>query len=269
MKPKHVMQPNDRFGRLTFKELLPGSRNGAKYGVFACDCGAVKEMGISNVALGKSKSCGCLAAKVTGDRARTHGLSKTPEYEVWARMITRCTNPKASRYDRYGGRGITVCERWRQSFENFLADMGKLPPGMTIERKDVNGNYEPGNCRWATKREQHWNKSTSLFVEYQGQRKCVAEWCEQLGIPYSTFIQRLRRGIPLEHVFDTSDDGFWKKTIVVDGVSKMTTEWMRDAGIPISSFYHFRRKGLTEEEIVRKYLARKQPYSQTDNKEAA
>lgn len=257
MKPKHVMQPNDRFGHLTFKAMVPGLRRRARYGVFVCDCGAEKEMCISNVALGKSTSCGCFAYAATGDRARTHGLSKTPEYAVWARMITRCTNPRASRYDRYGGRGISVCERWR-TFENFLADMGKRPAGMTIEREDVDGNYEPGNCRWATKREQHWNKSTSNFVEYNGERRCVAEWCERTGIPYTTFIQRLRRGLPLDEVFDTREDGFNKKTIVVDGISKLTTEWMREAGIPISSFYHFRRKGLSEEEIVRKYLNRKE-----------
>jgi len=257
VKPKHVMQPNDRFGRLTFKEEIAERRSNTRYGIFACDCGVTKEISIPNVAAGKSKSCGCLAFEATGDRARTHGLSKTPEYAVWARMITRCTNPKASRYARYGGRGIAVCERWRHSFENFLADMGEKPPGMTIERDDVNGNYEPGNCRWATKREQHWNKSTSNIVEYRGERKCVAEWCDQYGIPYTTFIQRLRRGLPLDEVFETNPDGFWKKSIVVDGVSKITTEWMRDAGIPISSFYHFRRKGLSEEEIVRKYLAKK------------
>jgi hypothetical protein len=136
--------------------------------------------------------------------------------------------------------------------------MGPRPSANhSIERDDVNGNYEPSNCRWATKQEQHWNKSTSLFVDYRGERKCVAEWCDQFGIPYTTFIQRLRRGLPLDEVFNTSADGFYRKSIVVDGVSKITTEWMRDASIPISSFYHFRRKGLSEEEIVRKYLAKK------------
>lgn len=256
MGKKHVMQPNDRFGRLTFKEMCPGLRGGARCGVFVCDCGAEKEMLISNVALGKSKSCGCLSIETTADRARTHGMTGTPEYRTWNNMWNRCTNPITSRYERYGGRGITVCARWL-SFENFLEDMGSRPSAKhSIERGDVNGNYEPGNCRWATKKEQSRNTSTNLFVEYQGERKCVAEWCEQIGIPYSTFIQRLRRGIPLEQVFDTSEDGFSKKSIVVDGVSKLTTEWMRDAGIPISSFYHFRRKGLSDVEIVKKYLDR-------------
>lgn len=255
---KYFMQPDERYARLRFKEAVPGLRGHARYGVFVCDCGTVKEISIPNVALGKTRSCGCLAEETKRDRSKTHGLSRTPEYPVWARMITRCTNPKASRYANYGGRGIVVCERWR-SFENFYADMGCKPSAdHSIERIDVDGNYEPHNVRWATKREQHWNKSTSLFVEYQGQRKCVAEWSEITGIPYATFIQRLRRGLPLEQVFNASPDGFWKKSIVVDGVSKLTTEWMRDAGIPISSFYHFRRKGLNEEEIVRKYLAKKE-----------
>lgn len=254
---KYVMQPNDRFGRLTFKEVLPALRGGTRYGVFVCDCGAVKEMSIPNVAMGKSISCGCFAREATGDRARTHGMTGTPEYRSWRAMWNRCTNEKLERYPRYGGRGIRVCDRWK-SFENFYADMGPRPSAKhSLERDEVDGNYEPGNCRWATTKEQSRNTSTNLFVKYRGERKCVADWCEQLGIPYSTFIQRLRRGIPLEQVFETNPDGFWKKSIVVDGVSKITTEWMRDAGIPISSFYHFRRKGLTEEEIVRKYLAKK------------
>lgn len=266
---KHVMQPNERFGRLTFQEMRPGLRNGARYGVFRCDCGVLKEMSISNVALGKSKSCGCLADEVRGDHNRTHGMTGSPEYRTWNSMWARCTNPLIERYPRYGGRGITVCDRWK-SFENFYEDMGPRPSlNHSIERDDVDGNYEPGNCRWATKKEQGRNTSTNLFVEYRGERKCVAQWCEETGIPYATFIQRLRRGLPLDQVFETSPDGFWKKSIVVDGISKITTEWMRDADIPISSFYHFRRKGLSEEEIVRKYLARKQPYSQTKDKEAA
>ncbi|WP_138110666.1 hypothetical protein [Burkholderia gladioli] len=256
MKPKHVMQPNERFGKLTFKEMVLAGKSGARYAVFVCDCGNEKEMSVSNVVLGKSKSCGCLAVKTTGDRARTHGMTGTPEYRTWKSMWARCTNPTLDRYPRYGGRGITVCDRW-ESFEKFYEDMGPRPSlNHSIERDDVDGNYEPGNCRWATKREQSWNTSANLFVEYKGERKCVAEWCYQTGIPYSRFIQRLRRGLPIEDVFDTSKDGFARKSIVVDGISKITTQWMRDAGIPISSFYHFRRKGLSEEEIVRKYLAR-------------
>lgn len=253
---KHAPQPGDRFGRLVFKESVEIRKRGTRYGIFVCDCGTEKEISIPNVATGKSRSCGCLAVEVTGDRARTHGMTGTPEYRTWNNMWNRCTNPVTSRYERYGGRGITVCDRWC-SFENFIEDMGPRPSPMhSIERDDVNGNYEPGNCRWATRKEQHWNKSTSHFVEYRGEKKCVAEWCEQLGIPYSTFIQRIRNGMPLEKVFDMREGGFTKKAIVVDGVSKLTTEWMRDVGIPISSFYHFRRKGLSDEEIVKKYLNR-------------
>ncbi|TCG09338.1 hypothetical protein BZM27_05925 [Paraburkholderia steynii] len=187
---------------------------------------------------------------------------------MWQDMWQRCTNPKTDRYPNYGGRGISVCERWK-SFENFFADMGQRPEGTSIERKETNGNYEPSNCRWATPKEQGRNRTNNRFIEYNGERKCVSEWSEQFGIPHSTINNRLRLGLSLDQVFDASADGFKKKSIVVDGVSKCTNEWMRDAGIPISSFYHFRRKGLTEEEIVRKYLARKQPYSQTNNEEAA
>lgn len=255
MVKTHVMQPNDRFGRLTFKSEIEVRKWGAKHGIFVCDCGVEKELALSHVATGKTKSCGCLKAEAAGNRLRTHGMHRSPEYTAWQGMWRRCTDPKVERYPNYGGRGISVCDRWK-SFENFYADMGDRPEGMSIERKETNGNYEPGNCRWATSKEQGRNRTTNRVIEYNGERKCVSEWCEQLGIPISTFTHRLRRGMPLEQVFDTREDGFQKKRIVVDGVSKCTNEWMRDAGIPLSSFYHFRRKGLTDEQIVRKYLAR-------------
>jgi hypothetical protein len=109
-------------------------------------------------------------------------------------MIERCRNPKVAFFKHYGGRGISVCERW-QTFENFYADMGPMPTARhTVERKDTNGNYEPSNCRWATRREQARNTRTNRRVTFDGKTLCVAEWAEQTGLPAHTIAERLRAG---------------------------------------------------------------------------
>lgn len=109
-------------------------------------------------------------------------------------MIARCCNPKSQVYENYGGRGITVCERWLESFENFFADMGVCPTGLSIDRIDNDGPYSPENCRWATDKEQGRNKRTCRFLEMNGERLPLSEWAERLGIPENTIRNRLRRG---------------------------------------------------------------------------
>lgn len=125
--------------------------------------------------------------------------AKTPEYYAWMNMRGRCNNPKADRYPRYGGRGITVCDRWQTSFENFLADMGPRPPGTTLDRKNNDGNYEPGNCRWATRTEQESNKSTSLTLMVAGERLHVSEVARRNGVKPDTAFKRILNGWPIEN----------------------------------------------------------------------
>lgn len=147
-----------RFGRLEVISLIESS-NQRRFWQCKCDCGVEKIVEGHSLRRGKVLSCGCLLRETTRDRSRTHGLTKSRTHVIWVAMKQRCTNPKTKRYDLYGGRGITVCDRWMHSFENFLADMGEVPDGLSLDRfPDVDGNYEPGNCRWATDVEQVYNR---------------------------------------------------------------------------------------------------------------
>lgn len=251
---KHSISAGDKFGRWTVVVAESSNKNNQYMAIMQCECGVEKEVSISNVVLGKSKSCGCLAKEETGDRARTHGMSKTREYATWNRMWSRCTNPIVERYPIYGGRGIRVCNRWK-NFENFFEDMGFIPSKLhSIGRINNDGNYEPSNCRWETPKQQRENKSSNRFITRNGESKTVSQWSDETGIPYSRLYQRFRLGLSIDDIFEGSKDGLRIKNITLNGVTKLTTEWMKFANIPISSFYHFQRKGLSKEEIILKYL---------------
>jgi len=121
-----------------------------------------------------------------------HGLSHTKLHAVWRIMLDRCNNKNKKSYSCYGGRGITVCKRWH-NFLNFYNDMGECPEGLTIERIDNDGNYEPSNCKWATRQEQGNNTKTNVIINYNGQRLTIAQWARKIGINYQTLLCRIRR----------------------------------------------------------------------------
>ncbi len=167
------------------------------YWLCRCDCGKEAEVVSSVLRKGQSKSCGCMTKRRISDAVRTHGGTGTPEHRVWKSIITRCCNPKARCFPRYGGRGIRICERWRSSFAHFLADVGARPSVKhQIEREDNDGDYEPGNCRWATDAEQRRNKRTNRFVEHDGLRLTITDWSKRTGIDKTTLRNRILRGWP-------------------------------------------------------------------------
>jgi hypothetical protein len=149
------------FGQLTVTGRAENRRGGEARWHCTCDCGGSTTTTGSNLRRGRTTSCGCAVARFNRQARTTHGGRGTPEYEIWCSMIKRCENPNHHAYDRYGGRGIRVCPEWRSDFAAFLRDVGRRPrPELSLDRIDNNGNYEAGNVRWATAKEQAANRRT-------------------------------------------------------------------------------------------------------------
>ena len=177
-----------RFERLTVLQRIIGG-SGGPYWQCQCDCGTVKRIAERFLRSGRTKSCGCLRTQRIAELQKTHNMSKTRTYKSWLDMRERCndaTDPN------YGGRGIRYAPEW-DDFEVFFRDMGEAPADKTIERIDVNGNYEPGNCRWATAIEQANNKRNNLLLTLNGVTLTAAQWASRLGLTYKTILTRKGR----------------------------------------------------------------------------
>jgi hypothetical protein len=214
MKPAaEPLVTGTRFGRLTVIREAPSRRepSGSSYrmALCRCDCGTEREFRLAALRKGGSKSCGCLqrekarALAVSGNT--THGMSRTPIYRLWRAMLRRCNDPKNKRFDSYGGRGIKVCERWLD-FSAFYADMGNRPHGMSLDRIDNDGNYEPSNCRWATPVQQSRNKRPFRkkgAITFAGKKMGLAWWARETGISSDTISRRLELGWSVERTLTT------------------------------------------------------------------
>jgi hypothetical protein len=193
-------------GRLTVISRAENSIRGQARWNCVCACGNKRIVASASLVKKTTKSCGCLMREIVSKLNRTHGMRKTPIYGAWFSMKHRCLNPNNPFYHHYGGRGISVCPRWLENFENFLEDMGDRPEGMSLDRIDVNGNYEPGNCRWATWKEQQNNRRDNRFIEFNRKTQSLAAWGRELGIHEDTLRWRLKTGWSVEKAFTTPAD---------------------------------------------------------------
>lgn len=192
-----------KFGKLRVIKFSGHNKHGQALWEVICECGNTRLIDGSVLRRGDRKSCGCFRATSTSERMTTHGQSGTREYRAWAKLKSRCTNKNASGYDRYGGRGIRVCKRWRTSFQNFFDDMGKCPSGKSIERVKNHLGYYPGNCRWATPVEQSNNRRSNRYIVFRGQTKTLAEWCRFVSLNYKMVFHRLSIGWSISRALST------------------------------------------------------------------
>lgn len=208
-----------KYGKLTV--IGDGPRcGGSRTWMCRCECGNEKPIKVKSLNSGAAKACGCM-------RGERHG--RPPGYSSWANMLTRCYNPKGTEYENYGGRGITVCDRWRKSFSAFIQDMGPRPEGASIERKNNNGNYEPDNCVWANRHEQAHNKRNNYNITLSGVTKTKEEWCRHFGVTRQTINRRVNRGVPDEKLFEGLNRPI--ALLTIGGVTKPIVEWARQNGM--------------------------------------
>jgi hypothetical protein len=187
---KKDLRIGQKYGRLTILEFLPNYKC-----LVQCDCGTIKTVRIYNLRPKGTLSCGCLQKEKIGAVNRTHGRAKTKVYSTWERILNRCRNKNYHSYKYYGGRGIKVCQRWLNSFENFLEDMGEPPTSEhSIDRIDYNEDYSPENCHWLLQKYQARNTSRNRYVTWNGETRCISEWAEIQGINRRTITVRLDHG---------------------------------------------------------------------------
>lgn len=211
---KDIELVGKHFGRLTVLSRAGSDKRGEARWSCMCTCGNTTIANASSLKSGNTMSCGCISKELLLERNQTHGLCKDKNgkkprlYNIWVRMRQRCCDANSSDYARYGGRGISVCSEWSDfmTFYNWAMANG-YKNNLSIERENVNGNYEPTNCSWITLKDQARNKRNSLFFTYKGEKKTLTEWSEILGLKYSTLRMKLRNGETLEKLFDVSGGG--------------------------------------------------------------
>lgn len=185
-----------RFGRLVVVARAstgPASRGRRVKWCCLCDCGNTKVATGHELAAGQTTSCGCYKREVTGERARSHGWTRTPTYGSWGAAKRRCHDPKVAGYARYGARGIFMCDRWRESFAAFLEDMGPRPDGTTLDRIDQTKGYEPGNVRWATTKQQTENRGNMRAHRWRGKWMTRREIAMMEGLPYTSLVKAIKK----------------------------------------------------------------------------
>ncbi len=190
---KYVIKPGDVYGRLTAIHFVCKKYTHSIW-LWKCECGREKEISSSSVRRGLTTTCGCAYKYAQHPHNLKHGMTKTKTYKAWVSMRGRCEDEGHPNWADYGGRGISVCSAWSESFEAFLLDMGEAPKGLSLDRVDNNQGYYKENCRWATSKQQNNNRRSNFWIVMDGTRRTLTEWCELLNIAYHVPYYRIKRG---------------------------------------------------------------------------
>ncbi len=201
---KEVERPDlsgKKFGTYTVIKFVDKNPDGNPASRFLCrcECGVEKVLTASHINSGITQSCGCLTNGIISEKNSTHGDTRggerTKEYRAWKAIKDRCYLKSTKAYHNYGGRGISMCHRWLESYESFLSDMGRAPLSTnSVERKDNEGNYEPSNCYWSTPPIQARNRRTNIFATHNGKTQCALDWSRELKVPFWTVLRRIKKG---------------------------------------------------------------------------
>jgi hypothetical protein len=250
--PKFQDLTGRRFGRWRVQTLAGSTHYANSMWHCVCDCGNVGVVRSYCLLKATSNSCGCLAHELSSLR-----LSGTPsrhpaEYRIWRGIKNRCLNPNVWAYSYYGGRGIKICDRWLESFDAFLDDIGPNPKHEIDRFPNMNGDYEPSNCRWATRLQQARNKRNNRLVTHDGQTKCVAEWAADLGISYAALAKRLlKNGWNIADALTTPPRPMKPQdAIAINGETRTLTEWCQHLGLSYATLHKRIGRGWPVEKIL-------------------
>ena len=246
----------DVFDNWTVLEILPKIKNYRRTFRCKCVCGAIKDIDAFNVIEGKSKSCGCIAIEKTKQRTTKHGMTNTPLHNIWCGMRERCYNPNCSAYKHYGGRGIVICDEWYNDFMNFYqwSIENGYKKGLSIDRIDVNGNYEPSNCRWATTNEQCNNRRNNIKLTYNGKTQTLFQWCQEYNLDYRMILARCHnpnfKDKSVEELLFLPN----QKQILItyNNETHTISEWSKLTNIRRNVIFDRWQKGYYEEDILYK-----------------
>lgn len=231
-----------KFGRLTVVKRMPNNNRNQAVWKCRCDCGNEIIVEAGHLRNGHTQSCGCFQRDRDVEYHTTHGMKGTKLFRVFHCMKGRCYNPTDKKYNRYGARGIKICDEWLNNPSSFFewAAQNGYKDGLSIDRIDNNGNYCPENCRWVDNKIQSNNKSTNVVIEHNGISKTISEWADVLGISYSTAKSRYKSGI-FDKLFDVKNAN--EKLVTHSGVTKSIKEWAEFLGLNYSTVRARIRKG--------------------------
>ena len=257
-----------RFGYYTVLEKCERKTNERLYWLCKCDCGTIKKVEHYNLIKGKIRSCGCFQKQDVSKRFSKHRKTNNRLFHVWVSMRGRCNNPKNTAYKNYGGRGIKVCKEWQDDFMNFYNwaikngyDENAEYSKCTLERLNVNGDYEPSNCTFKSAKEQANNRRSNILIEYKGEKHTLLEWCEILGLEYRTILNRYHVFVknPTKDI-KTLDDVFSSENykeneqirITYDNKTLTISEWSKLLNIRAKTMWDRYNKGMCAEDILYK-----------------